>query len=85
MIVKFYCNCFDVFVKFTYWFNFYVNISTGSGVASVLVLAIIWRLGKVRDTKFDTDITNEMLLNAKCYKVRGFTVSELLREANRGE
>ena len=34
---------------------------------SVWVLSNIWRLGQVRDTKFGTDVSNEMLLNyAKC-------------------
>ena len=33
----------------------------------VWVLANIWRLGRVKDTKFVTKISNEMLLNAaKC-------------------
>ena len=33
----------------------------------VLVLRKIWRLGQVRDTKFGTNVSNKMLLNAaKC-------------------
>ena len=33
----------------------------------VWVLPNIWWLGQVRDTKFDADVSNEMLLNAaKC-------------------
>ena len=37
------------------------------GNTPVWVLPNIWRLGQVRDTKFDTDVSNEMLLNtAEC-------------------
>ena len=42
----------------------------------VWVLPNIWRLGRVRDTKFDTNDSNEKLLEA--VKVTAFTVSELL-------
>ena len=34
------------------------------GNTPVWFLPNIWRLGRVRDTKFDKDISNEMLLNA---------------------
>ena len=30
----------------------------------VLVFPDIWRLGQVRDTKFETNVSNETLLNA---------------------
>ena len=37
------------------------------GNTPVRVLPDIWRLGRVRDTKFSTDVSNKMLLNAaKC-------------------
>ena len=37
------------------------------GNTPVWVLPNIWRLGQVRDTKFGTNVSNEMLLNAaKC-------------------
>ena len=37
------------------------------GNTFVWVLPKFWRLGRVRDTKFDTNVSNEMLLNgAKC-------------------
>ena len=37
------------------------------GNTPVWVLPNIWRLGRVRDTKFGTNVSNEMLLNAaKC-------------------
>ena len=38
----------------------------------------IWRPGQVRNTKLDTDVSNEMLLNAG--KCQAFTLFELLRE-----
>ena len=47
---------------------------------TVWVLRNIWRLGRVRDTKFGTNVSNEMLLNAANTRVTAFTVSELLRE-----
>ena len=37
------------------------------GNTSVWVLSNIWRLGRVRNTKFGTNVSNKMLLNAaKC-------------------
>ena len=37
------------------------------GNTPVWVLPNIWKLGRVRDTKFGTDVPNEILLNAaKC-------------------
>ena len=41
----------------------------------------IWRLRRVRDTKFGMNVSNEMLLNAR---VAAFIVSELLRENQQG-
>ena len=80
------CQDFDVvlFLKFSYWSKFRLNITTGSGVMTisfykgltrkleigitpVLFLPYIWRLGRVRDTTFGTNVSNEMLLNTpKC-------------------
>ena len=66
-------------IKFSYWSKFYVNIITGSklltllwrtdqksGIWKYLPLSFpkIWRLGRVRDTKVCTIISNKMLLNA---------------------
>ena len=45
-----------------------------------LSFAHIWRLGEVRETKFDTIISNKMLLNAANGRVTAFDISELLRE-----
>ena len=64
--------------KFSSWFKFHVNIITGSGVTTMLFYkgltrnpeignTPIWRLGRIKNTKFDTNVSNEMLLNAaKC-------------------
>ena len=38
----------------------------------------------VRDTKFGTNVSNKMLLNAAKCQVTSFTVSELLRKTNSG-
>ena len=80
------------FILFSYWSKFHVNIITGvmtiflckrltrnpeSGNTTIWVLPNIWRLEKVRDTKFGTNVSNEMLLNpAKCqgYSVYRFWV-----------
>ena len=52
------------------------------GNTPVSVLPNIWRLGRVMDTKFGKDVSNEMLLqNAR---VTAFTVSEFLRENQQG-
>ena len=40
----------------------------------------IWRLGRVRDTKFCTDVSNKIILNAAKCQGYSFAVSELLRE-----
>ena len=55
------------------------------GNTSVWVLSNIWRLGRVRNTKFGTNVSNKMLLNAaKCQGYSFFFVSELLRENKQG-
>ena len=75
-------RCFVFLVKFSYWSKFYVNIMTGSmkiffyngltrnpeiGNTHIWVLPNIWRLERVRDTKFGMNVFNKMLLNAaKC-------------------
>ena len=40
----------------------------------------IWRLGQIRDTKFGTNVSNKMVINAEKYQVKAFSVPELLRE-----
>ena len=45
------------------------------GITPVWVSSNIWRLRQVRDTKFVTDVFNEMLQNAR---VTVFAVSDLL-------
>ena len=44
----------------------------------VWVLPNIWRLGRVSDTRFVANVSNNMLLNTAWFTA--FTVSELLRE-----
>ena len=49
--------------------SFYKELTRNSeiGCTPVLVLPNIWRLGRVRNTKFGTNVFNKMLLNAaKC-------------------
>ena len=54
------------------------------GNTPVLVLPNIWRMRRVRDTKFGTDVPNEILLNVAKSQCSAFTVSELLRENQQG-
>ena len=82
----FWC-CFVSLFKFTCWSNFYVVITTGSGVMTnffykgltrnpetgntpVWVLPDIWRLVWVGNIKFVTNVSNNILLNAK--KCQGY-------------
>ena len=74
-------------VKFSYWSKFLANIITGSGVMAILiykelksqiignipiwVLPNNWRLKQVRNTKFGTNVSKKMLLNAA--KCQGYT------------
>ena len=53
---------------------FYKGLTRNSGIGNtpVWVLPNIWRLERVRITKFDTDISDEMLLNAKKHQGYGF-------------
>ena len=82
---QFFWRCFVFLVKFNYSFKFHVisslvldnyfykgltrNLEIGK--KAVLVLSNIWRQGKVRDTKFGTNVSNKMLLNAA--KGQGFS------------
>ena len=77
----FFWFCFVFLVKFSYWSTFNVNIITGSGVMTIFLY--LWFTGtleignpsfwvfsnicQVRNIKFDTNVSNKMLLNAaKC-------------------
>ena len=83
--------CFSC--NFQLWFKFHVNIITDSGVMTislrdwntpVWVLPNIWSLGQVKNTKFGTNVSSKMLLNATKCQGYSFTVSELLRENHQG-
>ena len=83
-------NFFDVvffffFVNFSYWSKFHVNIITGFGIVTkvlirnpemgnthVQVLPNIWRLVWVIDTKFNTNVSNRILENAAKSQGYGF-------------
>ena len=82
-------------VKFIYRSTFHVNIINGSGVMTIFLYKGLtrnpeiwnnpvnsWRLGQVRDSKFGTNVSNEILQNAA--KCQGYNVSELLKENQRG-
>ena len=48
---------------------FYKGLTRNSEIRNtpVLVLSNIWRQGQVRDTKFGTNVSNKLLLNAAKY------------------
>ena len=50
------------------------------GNTPVRGLSNIWRLGRVKDTKVGTNVSNKMLLNAANTRATAFTVFDLLRE-----
>ena len=78
----FFLLLFVYLVNFSYWSTFCVKIIAGSGVMTIFfwltrnpeigntpvwVSPNVWRLVQVRNTKFGTNVSNEMLLNAaKC-------------------
>ena len=82
----FFWRCFVSFVKSSYWFKFHVSIITGSSIMIIFFykgltrnpetshawfLPNIWRLGRVVDAKFDTNVSNIMLLND--VKIQGYS------------
>ena len=83
VIVRCFWQCFIYLVKFSYWSKFHVNITGSGvmaiffykgltrnpeiGNTPIWVFSNIWRLGQIRDTKFGTNVSNKILLNAaKC-------------------
>ena len=66
---NFFWHCFVFLVTFSYWFKFYINIITDSGVTTIYfykrltrTLTDIWTLGRIMDTKFGTDVSNKLFL-----------------------
>ena len=80
VIVKLFRRCFVSLVKFSYCSGvmkifFYKGLTRNLEIGNtpVWVLLNIWSLGQVRNTKFGTEVSNEMLLNAaKCQGYRFF-------------
>ena len=61
---------------------FYKGLTRNPEIGNIPVwfLPNIWRLGKVMDTKFGTNIPNKILRNAAKFRITALTASELLRE-----
>ena len=68
---------------FSYWSKFYVNLITGSEIMIIFFYKGLTKkpeigstkfshniltLGRVKNTKFGTDVSNEILLNAEKYR-----------------
>ena len=49
-----------------------LTINPEIGNTPLSILLDIWRLGRVRDTRLDTNLSNEMLLNAGKYQGYSF-------------
>ena len=69
---------------------FYTGLTRNLEIGNTPVwgLAIIWRLGQVRDTKFVTSVSNKMLLNAAkchCYSFYRFWVIKGKLSRGKGE
>ena len=56
----------------TILFNKRLTKNLEIGNTPIWVLPNIWRMGQVRDTKFGTNISNKMLLNAEKYQGYSF-------------
>ena len=54
------------------------------GNTSISIFSNLWRLGQVRDNKFDKNVSNKMLLNAVISRLTAFIISELLKENQQG-
>ena len=61
---------------------FYKGLTRNPEIGNIPVwfLPNIWRLGKVMDTKFGTNIPNKILRNAAKFRITALTAFELLRE-----
>ena len=77
---KFHVNIITVSGVMTILFYKGLTRNSEIGNTPVWILPNIWRLGWVSDTKFGTNFSNKMLLNATNARITAFTVSELLRE-----
>ena len=86
VFVKYFWRCFVSIVKFSYWFKFHVNIITGSGIITIFFYKGLTEIRKseippsefcpisgdqVRDTKYGTNVSNKILLNAA--KFQGYS------------
>ena len=77
VIVKFFWRCLEL------W-QFKSRVTTWNpeiGNIPIWVLLNIWKLERVKDTKFGMNVSNEMLLNVR---VTAFKVFELLKESQCG-
>ena len=69
---KFHVNIITGFGVMNIFFYKWLTRNPEIGNTPVWVLPNIWRLGRIRDTKFGTDVSNEMLLNAAKYQGYSF-------------
>ena len=62
--------------------SFYKGLTRNPEIGNipVWVLSNIWKLGRVKNTKFGTNVSNKILLKLQNAKVAAVTISELLRE-----
>ena len=54
------------------YYQFSLSRKSKIGNTPIRVLPSIWRLGKVRNTKFGTNVSNKMLMNAAKFQDYSF-------------
>ena len=66
--------------------SFYKGLITNPeiGYTPVCVLLNIWRLGQAKNTKFGTNVSNKMLLNAAKYQGYSFYYFWIIKERPTG-
>ena len=81
---KFHVNIITGYGVMTIYFYKGLTRNPEVGNTPFLVLPNIWKLGWVRDTKVDMDVSNAILLNAtKCHYYRGCKLSPTQIRFNR--
>ena len=90
-IVKCFWRCVVSLVNFRYWSKFHINIITCSGFMTISFYKGLTRNPEIGNTpisvlpnvwsftKFSTNVSNKMLLNAQNARVKAFTVFQLLK------
>ena len=97
---SFFSTCRVCLAKFSCWSKFHINTGSGVmtisiykgltrnpeiGNTTVWVFPNFWRLKQVRDTKSNTNVANEMLVDAAKCQGYSFYCFWVMRKTKRGE